>query len=162
MKHKLSPSEDIPFVDLVICPNFNVAYNDTALEWYGISKTEYRRKGKWNPTKNANGTDLRNVFNEVSHDVEDILIAIRIKTLTKKRQYVDVNFSKDNFNEFLRITTKYRDTFGRCYSIVPKHQIQKLGIHSIIFETRMDIYLYFGHQGQFLASGSETKVKNIS
>ena len=161
VKHKLSPSEEIPFVDLVICPSFHVAYNDTALEYYGISKNEYRRKGKWKPTKNTNGTDLRNVFNEVSYDVEDILIAIRIKTLTRKRQYVDVNFSKETFNELLTITTKYRDTFGRCYSIVPKHPVQKLGIYSMIFETRMDIYLYFGHQGQFLASNSETKVKYI-
>ena len=161
VKHKLSPSDGIPFVDLIICPNFDVAYNVTALESYGINKNEYRRKGKWTPTKNANGTDLRTVFNDVSHDVEDILIAIRIKTLTKKRQYVDIKFSKDNFDEWLTITTKYSDSFGRCYSIVPKHKVQKLGIYSIIFETRMDIYLYFGHQGQFLASGSKKKVKTI-
>ena len=93
--------------------------------------------------------------------MEDILISTRIKTFTKKRQYADVNFSNDNFDEFLTITTKYSDTFGRCYSIVPKNQVLKLGIYSMVFETRMDIYLYFGHQGQFLAANSETKVNNI-
>ena len=158
VKHKLSPSDEIPFIDLIICPNFFAAYNDTSLEFYGLSKGKYRGKGRWNPTQNANKTDLRKVFYDVSHDVDDIFVAIRIKTLSKEKRYVDINFEKDDFNEFVTIATKYSDSFGRCFSIIPKQNVLKLGIKSIIFETRMDIYVYFGHPGQFLAADSDTKV----
>jgi hypothetical protein len=126
-----------------------------------LSKGKYRGKGRWNPTLNANKTDLRRVFKDVSHDVEDIFVAIRIKTLSKETRYVDINFEKDDFNDFVTIVTKYSDSFGRCFSIIPKQQVLKLGVKSIIFETRIDIYVYFGHPGQFLAADSDTKVNYI-
>lgn len=159
VKHKLSPSDEIPFIDLIICPNFFSAYKKDALNFYGLSRGKYRGKGKWNPTKNENGTNLRKVFDDVTHDVEEIFSAIRIKTLSKQRRYVDVYFTKDVFNEYLSITTKYSDSFGRCFSIIPKQDVLKLGVKSMIFETRMDIYVYFGHPGQFLAADSDTKVR---
>ena len=123
-----------------------------------MNKGKYRGKGKWNPTRNANKADLRRVFNDVSHNLEDIFVAIRIKTLSKETRYIDINFEKDDFNDFVTISTKYSDSFGRCFSIIPKQQVLKLGVKSIIFETRMDIYIYFGHPGQFLAADSDTKV----
>ena len=71
---------------------------------------------------------------------------------------MDINFEKDNFDENITIVTKYSDSYGRCYSIIPKQQVLKLGVKSIILETRMDIYVYFGHPGQFLAADSDTRV----
>ena len=159
VKHKVSPlDDDVSFVDLIVCPNFFVAYNEDMIDFYGLSKGKYRGKGRWSPTKNGNGTDLRKVFEDISHDVDEIFVNIRIKTLNKEKRYVDVNFAKDNYNKFLIITTKYSDSFGRCFSIIPTDEVQKLGVKSIIFETRMDIYVYFGHPGQFLAADSDTKV----
>ena len=110
VKHKLSPSDNIPFIDLIICPSFFAAYNDTSLEFYGLNKGKYRGKGKWNPTRNANKTDLRRVFNDVSHNLEDMFVAIRIKTLSKETRYIDINFEKDDFNDFVTISTKYSDS----------------------------------------------------
>ena len=54
--------------------------------------------------------------------------------------------------------TKYSDTFGRCFSIIPTTEVQQLGVQSMIFETRMDVYVYFGHPGQFLAADTDTTV----
>ena len=71
---------------------------------------------------------------------------------------VDVNFDTDNYNSFLMISTKYSDTFGRCFSIIPSKEVQRLGVQSMIFETKMDVYIYFGHPGQFLAADSDTRV----
>ena len=129
------------------------------IDFYGLSKNDYRGKGRWSPTKNESGTDLRRVFDDISHDVDEIFVNIRIKTLNKQRKYVDVNFAKDSYNDSLVITTKYSNTFGRCFSIIPTNEVQQLGIYSIIFETRMDVYVYFGHPGQFLAAGRNSKVR---
>ena len=159
VKHKTSPTDnELAFVDLMVCPNFFAAYNDTMLDFYGLSKTKYRYEGMWSPEKNGNGTDLRKVFEDVTHDINEIFVNIRIKTLNKERRYVDVNFMIDNYNNFLIISTKYSDTFGRCFSIIPTKEVQQLGVQSMIFETRMDVYIYFGHPGQFLAADSDRRV----
>ena len=97
------------------------------------------------PGKNGNGTDLRKVFKETTHDVDEIFVNIRIKTLNKERRYADVNFMIDSYNNFLIISTKYSDTFGRCFSIIPTKEVQQLGIQSMIFETRMDVYTSMYH-----------------
>ena len=142
----------------MVCPNFFAAYNDEMIDFYGLSKSTYRGKGMWSPEKNENGTDLRKVFEDVTHDIDEIFVNIRIKTLNKEMTYVDVDFMMDNYNKFLIITTIYSDTFGRCFSIIPTKEVQQLGIQSVIFETIMDVYVYFNHQGQFLTANSNTRV----
>ena len=142
----------------MVCPNFFAAYNDEMIDFYGLSKTKYRREGKWSPERNENGTDLRKVFDDITHDIDEIFVNIRIKTLNKERRYANVNFMIDSYNNFLIISTKYSDTFGRCFSIIPTKEVQQLGVQSMIFETRMDVYIYFGHPGQFLAADSDKRV----
>ena len=142
----------------MVCPNFFAAYNDEMIDFYGLSKSTYRGKGMWSPEKNGNGTDLRKVFEDITHDIDKIFVNIRIKTLNKERRYVDINFMIGDYNNFLIISTKYSDTFGRCFSIIPSKEVQQLGVQSMIFETRMDVYIYFGHPGQFLAADSDTRV----
>ena len=110
----------------------------------------------WSPEKN--GTELRKVFEDITHDIDEIFVNIRIKTLNKEKRYVDVNFMLDNYNDYLIISTKYSETFGRCFSVIPSKEVQQLGVQSMIFETRMDVYVYFGHPGQFLAADSDTRV----
>ena len=135
-----------------------MAYNDTMTDFYGLDKTEYRHQGMWSPQKNGSGKDLRKVFEDITHDINEIFVNIRIKTLSKESRYVDVNFKKDNYNNYLTISTKYWDVFGRCFSIIPTKEVQQLGVQNMIFETRMDVYVYFGHPGQFLAADSNRRV----
>ena len=157
VKHKaLSTGDELAFVGLMVCPNFFAAYNDEMIDFYGLSKTKYRYQAMWSPEKN--GTELRKVFEDITHDIDEIFVNIRIKTLNKEKRYVDVNFMLDNYNNFLIISTKYSETFGRCFSVIPSKEVQQLGVQSMIFETRMDVYVYFGHPGQFLAADSDTRV----
>ena len=160
--YKLSPTDDIPFIDLIVCPEYFAAYNIERLDYYGIDKEKYKRKGQYYPTKNGNGTDPREIFNEVTHDVGEILDRIRIKTLDNKNPFVHVDFSNGNFSDHLDITTKFWKHFGRCFSIIPKKDIQRRGIVDFIFEAKMSMYLYFGHPGQFLAANRNTKVCRFS
>ena len=146
---ELTTEYDILFLDLTICPEYFAAYNKTVLQNYGIKKEDYA-KGHFYPTKNGADKSPRDIFYEVSYDVEEILNGIRIHTLNKKTPYIDIDFNKINFDQDITITTKFKNTFGRCYSIIPKQDIQTLGIVGMIFEAKMDIYIYFGHPGQFL------------
>ena len=157
-KHKLSESENIPFIDLIICLNYFAAYKSNSLEYFGLEKEKYKHGGQYYPTTNGSDTDPRAVFDEVSYDVEEIFKGIRIKTLSKQKPYVDIDFTKEGFDRHILITTKFWNTFGRCYSIIPRDDVLKLGVNSIIFETTIDIYVYFGHPGQFLAANRNSKV----
>ena len=134
--YKLSPEDNIPFIDLIVCPEYFAAYNTDKLEYYGIDKESYKFMGQYYPTKNGNGTDPRIVFKDVTHDVGDIFDRIRIKTLDKKNPLLHIDFSKGNYNDHLNITTKFWNNFGRCFSIIPKHDIQRRGIVDIIFVKR--------------------------
>ena len=97
--------------------------------------------GHFTPQKNGNRTDLREIFYDVTHNVEEIFDRMRIKTLNKKIPEIHINFKDGNFLEHINITTKFWNNFGRCYSIIPKRIIQKLGIVDIIFEAKMSIYV---------------------
>ena len=160
--YKLSPTEtsdeDIPFIDLIVCPEYFAAYNKDKFDYYGIGKESYKFMGKYYPTKNSNDTDPRKIFYEVTHNVEEIFDRIRIKTLDKKNPLLHIDFSEGNYNDHLNITTKFWNNFGRCFSIIPKRDIQRRGIVDIIFEAKMSIYVYFGHPGQYLAANRNTKV----
>ena len=156
--YNLPEDEDIPFIDLIICPEYFAAYNREKLEYYGIDKEKYKFMGYFTPQQNGNGTDPRKIFYEVTHDVEEIFDRMRIKTLNKKIPEIHIDFNEGDFRKHINITTKFWNNFGRCYSIIPKRSVQKLGIVDIIFEAKMSIYVYFGHPGQFLAANRNSKV----
>ena len=161
--YDIESEEKIPFIDLIICPEFFVAYNKNVLEYYGIEKENYRQNGNFYPNKNGKNIDPRNLLLKASHGIEDILIGIQIKTLNKENPYVDIEFNqnKNNHNN-LYITTKFWNTFGRCYSIRPSDKVRQLGVVSMIFEGRMDFYVYFGHPGQFLSANRNQKVCELT
>ena len=150
--------ENIPFVDLIICPEYFNAYNKSLLEYYGIEKENYKRNGYFYPKTIGANRDPRHIFNEVSHDLNDILNGIQIKTLNKETPYIDIDFNKKSYTSYLEIATKFWNTFGRCYSIQPSEKVRQLGVVSMIFEAKMDIYVYFGHPGQFLSANRNQKV----
>ena len=88
--------ESIPFVHIIICPEYFNAYNKKALEYYGIEKENYKRNGYFYPKRNGASRDPRHIFTEVSHAVEDILNGIQIKTLSKENPYIDIDFNDEN------------------------------------------------------------------
>ena len=148
----------IPFVDLIICPEYFAAYKNEALSYFGLDKEGYKRGGKYYPSKNWRGGSLREVFYKVSYEVDEILKGIRIKTLSTTHPYIDIAFSENRYDIYLNVTTKLWNTFGRCYSIIPKPELKQLGLVSMISETKLDIYVYFGHPGQFLTANRNQKV----
>jgi len=156
--YDVNSEEKIPFVDLIICPEYFAAYNESVMEHYGILKEDYRRNGNFYPSKNNEEIDPRDLFNKVSHGIDDLLNGIQIKTLNKNKPYIDIVFNHKNSSTHLNITTKFWNTFGRCFSIRPSDKIRQLGVVSMIIEGKMDFYVYFGHPGQFLSANRNQKV----
>ena len=148
---------EMPFIELTICASYDDAYNDDILNQYGMNKGKYRRSGHYTPTNNYTGDmNLREVFNSISYDVEEMLYQVRFVTnspLSNTRQSVfRVDFRKDlaNVTKNANIHTVYWANFGRCYSLRPKDHVLKETIISVLIWSRMSIYVYFGYPGQFM------------
>ena len=147
-----------PFVDLTICPTYTAAYKDDVLKAYGIKKKEYRHKAVYSPSKNSRDMDLRAIFKSVTYDIEEMLFRIVIKTTNRQKARFDIEFDKPNFTDHIDVKTIYWDSYGRCFSIYPKDHVLKLGVRLIEFVARIDVYIYFGHPGQFLHPNTKSKV----
>ena len=150
---------DMPFIDLIICPSFDVSYKKENLEKYGIDRSNYTYNGDFTPTKNLKeNLTLREIFDSISFEVEDILYSVTIFTLDRENSMFTLNFNGSNTyeNEIAEVGTKYWNSYGRCYSIRPKKKIIEYGVKIIDFVARMNIYVYFGYPGQFMYN---TKVK---
>ena len=152
--------DNIPFLELIICPTFQSAYNEKVLNHYGMDRKDYRFRAIYYPMKNESSQkNLYDIFDEVTFDINQLLHSIKISTLDRTFSKFKVDF--DNSNETHKkdviITTKYSDTFGRCYGFRPRDHVHELGVTKIDVTARMDIYIYFGHPGQFMYN-TKTKV----
>ena len=64
-------------------------------------------------------------------------------------------------SERVSMITKYSATFSRCYALGISEDVIIYGIISIEIESNTDIYVYFGHPGQFMHVDTKSKVHSI-
>lgn len=150
---------DLPFIDLIVCPSYDVAYNDSQLQAYGLTRKNYRSEAVFSPRNDKiKNMELRGIFNTVAYDVFDILYQVRFETVDiDNRTIVEKLKPSITIPEHIKITTKYYKNFGKCYSIRPRSHVLKLGITIIDIIARMNIFIYLGHPGQFMYN-TKTKV----
>ena len=98
------------------------------------------------------------MFGSVTYDVHEIIKKIKIKTLSMELPEYVVDFSRDNVTEHLSIVTKFWHTYGCCYSLHPREHVLELGVTSIVFETHINIYVYFGYPGQLMYANTKSRV----
>ena len=165
IREKLIPTTDaaghthFSFVGITICPAYPVAYKNDLLHKYGLEKGAYRYKGVYsNQTNGDKQDDLRNIFDRITHGVDEILSWIIIRSDDEGWEDPKMYFNGTKYRQNIEITTKYWNSLGRCYSIYPKDNVVKQGIQRIEFATRIDTIIFFGHPGHFMHPDSKTKV----
>ena len=144
---------DLPFIDIIICPSYEVAYNDSKLQKYGLTKRNYRSEGKFHSTYPVyKNMDLQGIFNDITHDVADILSEVRFNTLNIDQDTFVEKFapSSNDTTNHIKVVTKYFDSFGKCFSIRPQDHVLKYGINIIDIVARMDVTIHLGYPGQFM------------
>ena len=143
----------MPFIDLIICPDYEFAFKKEILQQYGIDSNEYR-KGNFLPSNGTkNHSNLQNIFNDVTQNLNDLLYKVKFTTLDRKNRTFAEVFSIENPNNNTKnvdIVTKYTNTLGRCYSIRPRAHVVRLGILRVEIAARLDMYIYLGYPGQFM------------
>ena len=161
IREKLLPTTDtannlaVPFVDMTICPDYNVAYKKVALQTLGLDKHMYSFKGVYvNLTKNE-VDDPQVIYDSITYDVEDVLSSM---TFSTSRNYVKIEFNKNNSYDDIQITTGHIPFYGKCYSIHPSTHLIEQSIQKISIVSHIDTIVYFGYPGQFMHPNTKTKV----
>ena len=153
---------DIPFLDVTICPRYESAYKEDVLESYGINLRNYRSGESFSPRSNATEQGLRALFNSSTYEVDEILkkVAFNVQRPLKPStsSWINIHFDDSEFRKYVDISTKYMRSLGRCYSIHPKEHIIKLGVIIMDITANLGFYVYFGHPGQFMYSNTKSKV----
>ena len=78
-----------PFVDLTICPAYESSYKEDVLRQYGMEKRKYVREGVYIPQNYTPEVDLRKIFEEVTHDIDEVLFSISIYT-NSRNNFLDI------------------------------------------------------------------------
>ena len=145
-----STGEDT-FMAFTICPTYHNAYKEKVLQSLGTSMRIYRGG---NFTTNSTGKSPWEIFVQVTHDLEDIIETLEIQTYdTGYEKIADLSNSKS-----IQWTIKPYSTFGRCYSMNLDPTLTALGIVSFSIKTKLDIYIYLHHPGQFMNINTKSKV----
>ena len=156
----VSEKGNLPFVELTVCPSYDFAFKEHMMTRYGLDSNKYRSEGKYTPDNNYyRDVDLREIFDQITHDIHEILQSIKIFTLDHKHDMFleQFNGNKTETN-FVRIITKYQSNLGKCYSIQPKEEVLKFGIRIVELVSKTGIYVYLGYPGQFTHHITKTKV----
>ena len=102
---------------------------------------------------------LLHKFDDITHNVDEVLFRVKITTLDQERRKIQESFSHSSMNlKSIKITTKYMNTLGKCYSVQPTSDIVKLGIIGITIVANIDVYIYMGYPGQFMFN-TRTRVR---
>ena len=119
----------------------------------GTSIKTYR---KGNFSTNTTDKDFVKTFHDVSYGLSEILKKVKISTESEDVPSVDLTLSNNDPNA--NYVTKYRNNFGRCFSIELSPNITNFAITKIEFWAFMNIYIYLHHPGQFMDVDSKSKV----
>lgn len=60
--------------------------------------------------------------------------------------------------QYVKFSTKYGDTFGRCYTMTPTEDLLGLGVTKITFISYIGVNIFLEHPGQHLHVNSRAKV----
>ena len=146
---------DTTFIAFTICPSYADAYNAKVLEGLGSSVDQYRG-GNFTLGNYPDFSNSYQAFESVSHNLSYLIKSIKISTADTTRSKVKVPIRKKS--EEATLVTKYDSTFGRCYSLQLDRSVTALGITKIEFSTRLNIYIYLHHPGQYMDVDSKSKV----
>lgn len=151
-------NKESPFIGMFVCPDYDSAYKHIVLSDYGINKTDYRTNGIFIPKNNEKKIDANVLFHLVTHELNEILKTVVIRTRLGNTSNFIIEFDNPNHLEHIDIETKFWPSFGRCYSLLFKNHVLEQGVTYIDAYARLSIYIYLTHPGHFTHINSKTKV----
>ena len=151
-----------PFIEFVVCPSYHTAYKTSEMSSYDIDRKQYSNGESFYPRVQGMDIRPRELFNHITYNASELLKKIVIRTVDTDEPKIIIDPSNmSNSSERVSMITKYSATFGRCYALGISEEVIIYGIISIEIESNIDIYVYFGHPGQFMHVDTKSKVHSM-
>ena len=158
---RVKPTSDpeTTFIAFTICPEFHSAYKKEKLEEYGIdSSNAYRYGTVWYPKENSMSKTGKQIYHDVTQELHEVIDTIEISTQSLMAPKIVIDISNGLGRQYVNFSTKYGDTFGRCYTMTPTQDLLGLGVTKITFISYIGINIFLEHPGQHLHVNSRAKV----
>ena len=126
---------------------------------YNISVDDYRYKFKWYPRKDITHQNAKELFHNITYELNEIIEKIEISTMSLEEPKLKVAPSREIDKKYATFTTQYTDTYGRCYTMNATNKTLALGITKVTIVTRIGVYVFLDHPGQHLHVNSRSKVR---
>ena len=170
---KVTSTGNETYLAFTVCPAYHDAYKPNVLEEYGTSRWNYVG-GNFTTIPN-NKTDLE-IFNDITHNLFEVLeeMVVSTKFKVKLKLIPDDSTSKSTFklkpdedtsrskdkleHPDVKVVTKYDETFGKCFSVELGPEITALGVTKLDFVSKLNIFIYLHHPGQYMDVDSRSKV----
>ena len=159
---------DLPFIAFTVCPSYHDAYKADRLAAYGLNKWAYKAG---NFTGSNDGANPWQIFNDVTHGLEELLSVVAVKTQSEidhkvyllctedcdgKKLDGDgsgrskpflVDYSTQSWNNYLlenlyQVLVKYQLNFGRCFEFRLGKKLAELQLAELILTTKEDRSIY--------------------
>ncbi|TRY78401.1 hypothetical protein TCAL_10417 [Tigriopus californicus] len=157
----VKPTGEATFLAFSICPAFEAAYKNDVLDNYGITEKNYQ-KGIYTPTINPENKSHEDIFNEATYTLEEILMEIKLKTSNQSWTEVAVPFKFEEWdNEIAAWDTNYHQLYGKCYTMSLQPDIAQMEVTQVQVESKINIFVFLHHPGQFNDFNSKTKMHSI-
>ena len=165
-------TNNAPFPQVTICPDYNVAYKKTFLDHFNTTASKMRNH-IYPKSSEFSSYEFHNL---VTFDLKELLSEMKI-SLTHvfhwngstfyKMKYHDGNkteSTKDTlslpFDEKDWIEERY-NTLGRCFGYIAPDFLTNAQIKSIEIISKQDVMVYLNHVGQFFNEDGNTKILTI-
>ena len=163
---RVKPTSDpkTTFISFTICPDYHSAYKREVLKNHNMTVRDYRDKNAmWYPPQDANYTDAREFFHNITYEIHEVIEKIKISTMSLNKSEAKIYITQfENFKqENVEFHTQYEDTYGRCYTVNATQRLLDLGLKYVEFIARMGVYIFIEHPGQHLHGNSRSKVMKI-
>lgn len=142
----------------VHCWRIKHPFSDTELQKLGSDRRTYQAMNFATTTSQS----PQEVFRLVTFELHEIMKKISIRTTNYDSPKITLDMSMPNNDSIVTWNTKYKELFGRCYSMELSNLVTKMGIIQMTFKAKMGIYIYIHYPGQFNDFDSKTKVQRVS
>ena len=177
---------DLPFISFTVCPHYHDAYKVDRLRAYGLTKNSYKAG---NFTGRNAGANPWQIFEDVTHEKEELLSVVSVKTKSHQDHLVYLMCNEDcgdmkilgdgsgrstkldggswnsyRLEDVYQVWVKYQMNLGRCYEFRLGKKLAELELVSIHFTSKKDrsLYIYLHTPGQFQSIDEKSKVIAIA
>lgn len=98
------------------------------------------------------------MYDNASFTLQEMIAGISLQTWSEDEGKIYLPVLGPLDPDVIKWTPLHHRLYGYCYNLEIFHKLSVLGISEIVFEGKMDLYIFYHYPGQFLDYNTMSKV----